>query len=94
MKNNSIFQGYQVGQTVCFEKKILEEHIIQFSTVTEDNNPIHLDEEFAKRSTFKARVSHGTLTTSVFSTMFGTKFPVNGCIYLEQSLRFTNPVLS
>lgn len=38
MNNNSLFQGYQVGQTAFFEKKILEEHIIQFATVTEDNN--------------------------------------------------------
>ena len=48
---------YQVGQTAFFEKKILEEHIIQFATVTEDNNTIHLDEEFAKKSIFKTRVS-------------------------------------
>lgn len=34
MNNNSLFQGYQVGQTAFFEKKILEEHIIQFATVT------------------------------------------------------------
>lgn len=92
MKNNSLFQDYQVVQTAFFEKKILEEDVIQFATVTEDNNPIHLDEEFAKRSIFKARVSHGMLTASFFSTIFGTKFPGNGCIYLEQSLRFTNPV--
>jgi 3-hydroxybutyryl-CoA dehydratase len=92
MNNNSLFQGYQVGQTAFFEKKILEEHIIQFATVTEDNNPIHLDEEFAKKSIFKTRVSHGMLTASFFSTIFGTKFPGNGCIYLEQNLRFTNPV--
>jgi 3-hydroxybutyryl-CoA dehydratase len=63
------------------------------SSFIEDNNPVHFDEEFTKKSILKTRFPHGLLAASFFSTIFETKFLGNECIYLEQNLRFTNPAL-
>jgi 3-hydroxybutyryl-CoA dehydratase len=43
-------------------------------------------------SMFKGRIAHGMLSASLISTVFGTKMPGPGCIYMSQSLRFKAPV--
>lgn len=57
-----------------------------------DNNPLHLDENFAKDSIFKKRIAHGLLSASLLSGVLGMKLPGIGSIYLSQSLRFVKPV--
>ena len=66
--------------------------VIAFADITGDNNPIHLNEEEAKKTVFKSRVVHGMLTGSFISAVLGTKLPGPGTIYLEQILKFKKPV--
>ena len=52
MKNDSItksFQDMSVGVNSNFERMVTEEHINLFSEVSGDKNPLHLDEDFAKK---------------------------------------------
>jgi 3-hydroxybutyryl-CoA dehydratase len=51
-----------------------------------------MDEEYAKNSRYKKRIAHGMITASYFSSLFGTKIPGEGCVYVAQSLRFKRPV--
>jgi 3-hydroxybutyryl-CoA dehydratase len=71
---------------------ISEEMINGFATYTGDKNPVHLDEEFAKNSIFKARIAHGFLIGSLISSVLGNDYPGNGTIYLSQSMKFLKPV--
>jgi 3-hydroxybutyryl-CoA dehydratase len=41
---------------------------------------------------FGGRIAHGMLSAAFISTVFGTKLPGPGCIYLSQSLKFKAPV--
>lgn len=82
----------EVGMKSEITKKITEEDIIKFSEVSEDKNPIHLNEEYAKRSIFKERIAHGMLSASLISAVLGNKLPGEGSIYLEQNLKFIKPV--
>jgi 3-hydroxybutyryl-CoA dehydratase len=41
---------------------------------------------------FAGRIAHGMLSASFISTVFGTRLPGPGCIYLRQDLRFKAPV--
>lgn len=60
------FEDFKIGETIKTDSRtITQEMINQFAELTGDKNPIHLDEEFAKRSIFKGRVSHGRLTGDV-----------------------------
>jgi 3-hydroxybutyryl-CoA dehydratase len=81
----------EIGQ--CHESKvtITEEMIERFAEASGDDNPIHLDEEYAKQSIFKARVAHGMLLGGVISGVLGTRFPGVGTIYLSQTLKFLKP---
>lgn len=69
-----------------------QDQVVKFAESTGDNNPIHLDEEFASRSIFKQRIVHGFLSGSVFSKIFGTQYPGNGTLYLKQSMVFLAPM--
>lgn len=69
-----------------------EQKIIGFAKHSEDQNPIHLNEEYAKNSIFKKRIAHGFLVGSFISAVLGNDFPGNGTIYLSQTMKFKAPV--
>jgi 3-hydroxybutyryl-CoA dehydratase len=87
-------EDLSVGMSRSFTRTITAEDVEKFAEVSGDFNPIHLDDDYAANATpFGKRIAHGMLTASLLSTMFGTKFPGLGCIYLSQSLRFKAPVM-
>jgi len=69
-----------------------DEIIKQYALASKDNNPVHLDDEFAKSSIFKKRIAHGMLLGGLISSVLGNDFPGNGTIYLNQYLSFRSPV--
>ena len=85
-------EDLEVGQKAILKKKITEDDIYQFSKITGDNNPVHVDEDFAKQTIFKKRIAHGFLSASLISTVIATKLPGPGSIYINQSLKFLAPV--
>lgn len=82
----------RIGDERSFKKVISSSVVEKFAEITEDNNPVHLDEEFAKKTFFKARIAHGFLVGSLISTVITQKLPGNGTIYISQSLIFKGPV--
>jgi acyl dehydratase len=57
-----------VGERAEFTKTITETDLAMFSAVSGDFDPIHVDEEYAKRSQFGRRIAHGGLAMSLLST--------------------------
>lgn len=87
-----VFESIKVDQTDEFIHKITEKDIDGFCDLTGDNNPLHMDDEYAKRTDFKKRVVHGMLTASFISTMIGTRLPGKGSLWYEQHIKFLAPV--
>lgn len=85
-------EDFSVGMESAIEKTVTIEDIKRFAEVSGDFNPVHLDEEFAKKTIFKGRIAHGFLTASFISTIIATELPGPGSIYLKQSLKFLAPV--
>ena len=81
-----------VGMSASYAKTITEADIVIFAGISGDNNPLHLNEEFAKESIFKGRIAHGMLTAVFISTVLGTKLPGPGCVYMNQEVKFRAPV--
>lgn len=81
-----------VGMEARFSKTITDADIVLFAGVSGDTNPVHLDQDYAEGTMFKGRIAHGMLSASLLSTVFGTKLPGPGCIYLSQTLKFKAPV--
>lgn len=86
------YDEIDVGMTDVFSKTVTEADIMAFAGVSGDTNPVHLNEEFASGTMFKTRIAHGMLSSGFISTVFGTKLPGPGCIYIAQNLRFKAPV--
>ncbi|MCM1236717.1 MAG: MaoC family dehydratase [Ruminococcus flavefaciens] len=70
---------------------VSSEMVEVFAKVTGDDNPIHLDEEYANKSYFKKRILHGMLMGGFISKIIGMNLPGEGTIYLSQELKFLNP---
>jgi acyl dehydratase len=56
-----------VGYTSELKVKVTSEHIDLFAKVSGDYNPIHVDEEYAKKSRFGRRIAHGMLSAETFA---------------------------
>ena len=82
----------KLGDTATITKTITDDDIRAFADLLGDNNSVHLDDEFAKKTRFGRRIAHGMLSASLISTAIGTKLPGAGAIYLSQSFRFMAPV--
>jgi 3-hydroxybutyryl-CoA dehydratase len=84
--------NFNIGDKAQVRQKITKKIIKDFSIISKDTNPIHLDSEFAKKTIFKKSIAHGLLVASYISSALGTKIPGPGAIYLSQNLLFIRPV--
>lgn len=81
-----------VGQSAEKEFLITEEIGRAFAKVSQDENPLHLQEDYAKKTPFGRRIAHGMLLGSYISAMLGMELPGEGTIYMKQELTFLKPV--
>lgn len=82
----------RVGDSAAVSKTLTETDVYAFAGICGDFNPIHINSDAAQKSRFGRRICHGLLVSSFISTVLGMYLPGTGCIYLEQSLKFINPV--
>lgn len=83
---------FYIGQEQSAQKKFTEEDVKLFAQISGDDNPLHTDYEYARKSRFGAPVVHGILVAGLISKVLGTQLPGQGSIYLEQQLSFLRPV--
>ena len=81
-----------VGDFAEIEKKMTLDMVKSFASISEDFNPVHLDEKYAANSRYKRQIIHGLMATSLFSGLFGTKLPGEGCVYKSQNIRFKRAI--
>ena len=80
------------GMRAALEKTFTEDDVLAFAALTGDNNPAHVDADFAASSVFGRQVVHGMFTASLISAVLGTKLPGGGAIYVSQTIQFRKPV--
>lgn len=86
------FPDLKIGMKATTSRTITETDLRNFSGVSGDTNPMHLNEEFAKQTMFGRCIVHGMLTASLLSNVIGNQLPGPGCIYLSQTIKFLAPV--
>ncbi|MCG5526963.1 MULTISPECIES: MaoC family dehydratase [Halorhodospira] len=90
-------QGYCVedlepGMAGSYTRTVTEADLVLFAGLSGDNNPVHINEEFASTTFAKGRIAHGLFLGGLISCVLGTRMPGPGAIYLGQQLRFQAPV--
>ena len=83
---------YKVGMCAEIVRSFSENDVDLFSKLSGDENPVHLNEEYAKTTLFGRRIVHGALASSIFSALFANKLPGAGCIYLKFENKFLRPI--
>ena len=92
-KGTICVEDLEIGMSRTLERKITQNDIQVFSRVSGDENPVHLDEEYARQTIFGRRIAHGMLTASLISAVIAEQLPGHGTVYLSQTLKFVKPVV-
>ncbi|MGL4310242.1 MAG: MaoC family dehydratase [Paracoccaceae bacterium] len=90
--NGYDIEDLEIGMSASFSKTITEADIILFAGASGDNNAIHINEDFARKTPFGGRIAHGFLTASTISAAIANRLPGPGTIYVSQQMNFTGPV--
>ena len=85
------FDEIEIGLTKEFHVIITEQLVNDFAKISGDYSPIHMDEEYAKSTTFEKKVVHGMLLASFLSRVDGMYLPGKHALYISQSLNFVHP---
>ncbi len=90
--NNFTIATIKVGESASFKRKISPEMMDAFLMITGDNNPLHIDSDYAKSKGFVDRVCYGALTSSMLSTLAGVYLPGEKCLLHSIESKFKLPV--
>jgi acyl dehydratase len=82
----------QIGTVARRTRTVSRRDIELFTEITGDRNPIHYDDELAKRSRFAGIVVQGGVTTGLLNALVAAQLPGPGSVFLEVSWRFLAPV--
>lgn len=89
------FSEFAVGQVFESEPRTVSEaDVMQFADLSGDHNPLHVDDDFAKKTPFGQRVAHGMLAASI-STGQGQDtgiFEGTTLALMEQTFRYKAPL--
>jgi len=80
------------GMSATMARTVTERDIQLFGEATGDMNPVHFDEDYARKTIFRGRVAHGALSIGFISALLGTQLPGDGSIFVSASIVFKSPV--
>ncbi|MEO8145783.1 MAG: MaoC family dehydratase [Betaproteobacteria bacterium] len=86
------YDEVKAGDSFASSLTVTETHLVLGAGMFGDFNPLHVDEEFAKKSMFGSRILHGPFTSALVSAAVGNFFAGTAIAYLEHNCRFKAPV--
>jgi len=87
------YADISVGEKAAFSVLITDELVDEFGNLSGNLNPLHMDEEYGRRSVFHHRIAHGMLAGCLFSRLLGMYLPGEHSLCLSQTLQFRRPVM-
>lgn len=85
------FEEIQVGDRETWTRTITDADVVVYGGLIGDRGPLHLDEEFARRTPFGQRLSYGMLGAGYIGATLAQLLGIASA-YVGQSLRFRAPV--
>ena len=82
--------GIDIGTRVSHTKTVTEADIMTFANISGDFNPLHVSEEYARKTFFGGRIAHGVISLGLISAAM-TKLPGFG-VFIGESSKLVAPV--
>jgi acyl dehydratase len=82
----------QVGDVARRTREITTRDIEIFTEMTGDRNPLHYDEELARRSRFGGIIVQGGVTSGLVNAVLAEDLPGPGCVFLHTEWDYKAPV--
>ncbi len=101
MDNNYIFRGqfledFEIGKEyISPGRTITETDVVNFAGLSGDFNPMHTDEEFAKKGHFGTRIAHGALGFSISTGLSNQMGIYEGTTiaFMECTVKYCAPLM-
>ena len=87
------YEEMTVGMAAERTRVVSDALVRAYAELTEDFNPLHVDDEIANKSRFGGRIAHGMLSAGLVSAVLGMDMPGPGALWLTQQIKFTRPVM-
>ena len=81
-----------VGDAARRSKRVSIHDIELFTEISGDRNPLHYDEDVARRSHFGELIVQGGVTSGLLNAVVAEQLPGPGSVFLHVDWRFTAPV--
>lgn len=86
--------SFNIGDSLpTIHRSITQSIIDQYAEASGDFNPIHIDQQFAAKSTFQSTIAHGLMIAASISHMLSKAFGISWANSGQLSLRFRTPVM-
>ena len=79
-------------KTANYTVEVKKEDLFAFAKISGDWNPLHTDENYIKKTSFKRLVLHGAFSAGLVSKMAGEYLPGEKCLLNGINLRFISPI--
>ncbi|MEM1041017.1 MAG: MaoC family dehydratase [Bacteroidota bacterium] len=86
------YDSMQVGDTFEWSRTISAADVQAYADVSGDDNPLHLDPEYAATTPFGEPIVHGAFLLGVVSKVLGRDYPGHGSVAVSLSAKFLRPV--
>ena len=90
--NKYSINSIEVGLKHQFVADITQEKLNAFTLLSGDINPLHTNEEYAKKRGHPSLVVYGMMTASLYSTLVGVYLPGKYALLQDIETRFSRPV--
>lgn len=87
------FEELHVGMAAERTRLVNDDLVRRYAELTEDFNPVHVDEAAAAKSRFGGRIAHGMLSGGLISAVLAMDLPGPGALWLSQQMKFMRPVM-
>lgn len=80
------------GLKVTYEREITDADVLSFARLSGDQNPLHVDADYAAASNFQGRIVHGAFQVSLASALLGMHLPGKNVLLGSINSRFPAPL--
>lgn len=84
--------GTMVTELTNIPFDVTKDSIRAYADITDDYNPLHLDDEFAAKTPMKGVIAHGTMSLSLIWQSLIATFGIERMNDISVTIRFKRPV--